>query len=205
MKNRWHSSVGKLIKGSMTSDINVTPLVDVCLVLLIIFMVVTPMLQKGVPVNLPVTEGPERTPDTEKQLQISVRSDGSVYLGPTVIRKDQVESELKTIHDRTPDRDAIRASKHGQGSPRLPSPKHRIPEPSPFCRTDSASCHPRRAMRQHREGKGIHVRGVCRAERSRRGRSVTPRALATARRRTPPQQAPAAIPDARNASSAGPS
>ena len=89
----------------MTSDINVTPLVDVCLVLLIIFMVVTPMLQKGVPINLPVTEEPEKTPDTEKQLQISVKADGSVYLGPTVVRKDQVDSELKNIHDRTPDRE----------------------------------------------------------------------------------------------------
>ncbi|HEY6141163.1 MAG TPA: biopolymer transporter ExbD [Thermoanaerobaculia bacterium] len=106
MKNhRWHSSLGKFSKQALTSDINVTPLVDVCLVLLIIFMVVTPMLQKGVPVNLPVTEEPEKTPDTEKQLIISVKSDGSVYLGSTVVLKQQVESELKNIHDRTPDRE----------------------------------------------------------------------------------------------------
>ena len=112
MKNRWHSSVGKLIKGSMTSDINVTPLVDVCLVLLIIFMVVTPMLQKGVPVNIPVTEDPEKTPDTDKQLQISVKADGSVYLGSTVVRKEQVQSELETIHQRTPDREiAVKGDK----------------------------------------------------------------------------------------------
>src|SRR5918997_1671511 len=62
-------------------EINVTPLVDVCLVLLIIFMVVTPMLQKGVPVDLPVTEAPEKTPDTEKQLQISVKGDRTVKYG----------------------------------------------------------------------------------------------------------------------------
>src|SRR5216117_1838577 len=103
MKNRWHSSVGKLIKGSMTSDINVTPLVDVCLVLLIIFMVVTPMLQKGVPVNLPVTEEPEKTPDTDKQLQISVKSDGVVYLGSAVVRKEEVQAQLEKIHEKTPD------------------------------------------------------------------------------------------------------
>ena len=89
----------------MTSDINVTPLVDVVLVLLIIFMVVTPMLQKGVPVNLPVTADPDKTPDTEKQLQISVKADGSVYLGPNVVRKDQVEAALKEIQERTPDRE----------------------------------------------------------------------------------------------------
>ena len=113
MKSRhWASSTGKFTKQSLTSDINVTPLVDVCLVLLIIFMVVTPMLQKGVPVNLPVTEEPEKTPDTDKQLQISVKADGSVYLGPTVVMKQQVESELKNIHDRTPDREiAVKGDK----------------------------------------------------------------------------------------------
>ena len=96
----------------MTSEINVTPLVDVCLVLLIIFMVVTPMLQKGVPINLPVTEEPEKTPDTDKQLQISVKSDGSVYLGTSVVRKEQVQSELELIHQKTPDREiAVKGDK----------------------------------------------------------------------------------------------
>jgi biopolymer transport protein ExbD len=112
ISHRWHSSVGKLQKTALTSDINVTPLVDVCLVLLIIFMVVTPMLQKGVPVNLPVTEEPEKTPDTDKQLQISVKADGSVYLGSTVVRKEQVQSELEQIHLRTPDREvAVKGDK----------------------------------------------------------------------------------------------
>jgi biopolymer transport protein TolR len=111
-KRHWGSSLGKFEKHGLTSDINVTPLVDVCLVLLIIFMVVTPMLQKGVPVNLPVTEDPEKTPDTEKQLQISVKADGSVYLGPNVVRKDQVDSELKAIHEHTPDREiAVKGDK----------------------------------------------------------------------------------------------
>ena len=105
MKKLSGSSLNKLSHAALTSDINVTPLVDVCLVLLIIFMVVTPMLQKGVPVNLPVTEDPEKTPDTDKQLQISVKSDGSVYLGPNVVRKDQVEAQLKDIYERTPDRE----------------------------------------------------------------------------------------------------
>src|SRR5436189_6263377 len=103
IRHRWHSSVGKLQKTAMNSEINVTPLVDVCLVLLIIFMVVTPMLQKGVPVNLPVTEEPEKTPDSEKQLLLSVKADGSVYLGSTVVRKEQLQPERATIHQHTPD------------------------------------------------------------------------------------------------------
>src|SRR5689334_10851995 len=110
--HRWHSSLGKLTHTTLNADINVTPLVDVCLVLLIIFMVVTPMLQKGVPINLPITEDPEKTPDTEKQLQISVKADGSVYLGSTVVRKEQVQSELEQIHQRTPDREiAVKGDK----------------------------------------------------------------------------------------------
>jgi len=111
-RHRWHSSAGKFQKVALNADINVTPLVDVCLVLLIIFMVVTPMLQKGVPVNLPVTEEPEKTPDTEKQLQISVKSDGVVYLGSAVVRKDEVQSQLEKIHEKTPDREiAVKGDK----------------------------------------------------------------------------------------------
>src|SRR3954462_5259132 len=102
-RHTWHSSAGKFQKAAMNSEINVTPLVDVCLVLLIIFMVVTPLLQKGVPVNLPVTEEPEKTPDTEKQLQISVKADKTVYVGPNAVRKDEVKALLKDIQERTPD------------------------------------------------------------------------------------------------------
>ena len=104
-KRKWHSSVNKLAAAPLNSEINVTPLVDVCLVLLIIFMVVTPMLQKGVPINLPTTESPEKTPDTEKQLQISVKADNTVYVGPLVIRKEEVKKALEEIQSRTPDRE----------------------------------------------------------------------------------------------------
>jgi biopolymer transport protein TolR len=111
-KRHWHSSAGKFTAAPMNSEINVTPLVDVCLVLLIIFMVVTPMLQKGIPVNLPVTAEPEKTPDTDKQLQISVKSDGSVYLGPNIVRKEQLQSSLEDIHSKTPDREiAVKGDK----------------------------------------------------------------------------------------------
>jgi len=106
------SSLSKFSKRALTSDINVTPLVDVCLVLLIIFMVVTPMLQRGVPINLPMTEEPEKTPDTDKQLQISVKADNTVYIGPNIVRKEQVKSLLEEIQQRTPDREiAVKGDK----------------------------------------------------------------------------------------------
>jgi biopolymer transport protein TolR len=92
MKRLSGNSLHKVSHADLTADINVTPLVDVCLVLLIIFMVVTPLLQKGVPVNLPVTNQPEKTPDTEKQLQISVKA-------------DEVQRTLEDIHQKTPDRE----------------------------------------------------------------------------------------------------
>ena len=60
-------------RGSLQSDINVTPLVDVCLVLLIIFMVVTPMLQKGMDVQLPTADDPDKKPENAKQKLISVK------------------------------------------------------------------------------------------------------------------------------------
>ena len=104
-KHLSSSSLSKFTKAPLTSDINVTPLVDVCLVLLIIFMVVTPLLQKGVPVNLPVTDDPQKTPDTEKQLIISVKADASVYVGSTVVRADMVTAQLKEVFERTPDRE----------------------------------------------------------------------------------------------------
>ena len=112
MRKLSGNSLGKVSHAALNSDINVTPLVDVCLVLLIIFMVVTPLLQKGVPVNLPVTEDPEKTPDTDKQLQISVKADRIVYIGPNAVRKEEVKSLLEDIQQRTPDREiAVKGDK----------------------------------------------------------------------------------------------
>jgi biopolymer transport protein TolR len=67
--------------GSVQSDINVTPLVDVCLVLLIIFMVVTPLLQSGIPVLLPETSNPEKYPEGQKQVKVAIQEDGKIFLG----------------------------------------------------------------------------------------------------------------------------
>jgi biopolymer transport protein ExbD len=81
-------------------DINVTPLVDVCLVLLIIFMVVTPMLQQGVDVLLP--EGPhaEKKPGKETDLIISIKPDGSVFVGQDWIPDKDVSKYIKNEFEK---------------------------------------------------------------------------------------------------------
>ena len=85
-------------------DINVTPLVDVCLVLLIIFMVVTPMLQAGVDVMLP--EGPhaEKKPGQTGDLIISVKSDGTVFVGQNWIPDKDLPTYLTAEYQKDPAR-----------------------------------------------------------------------------------------------------
>ena len=81
------------------SDINVTPMVDVMLVLLIIFMVITPMLQKGVSVDMARVENPRQMPDAEKEdaVLIAVTRDGKIYLGSSTIRADEITTKVKDL------------------------------------------------------------------------------------------------------------
>src|SRR6204780_4855227 len=79
------------------SDINVTPMVDVMLVLLIIFMVVTPMLQKGVSVDMAKAENPRDMQDADKDdaVIVAVTRDGKIYLGNTAIAKEDITGQIK--------------------------------------------------------------------------------------------------------------
>ncbi len=81
------------------SEINVTPLVDVVLVLLIIFMVVTPMLHRGVHIDLPETQNHAKKQDTGEQLVVSVRADGA-YIETDKLEGQalmtRLQKELKT-------------------------------------------------------------------------------------------------------------
>src|SRR5262245_41574021 len=92
---------------AVKSEINVTPLVDVCLVLLIIFMVVTPMLQQGVDVSLPDTVNPPKMPEGGKQLNIAIKSDGSVYVGQQWIPNESLLTALRDIYNQTPDKSVV--------------------------------------------------------------------------------------------------
>ena len=88
----------------MKGDINVTPLVDVCLVLLIIFMVVTPMLQQGVDVLLPTGTHSEKKPGQEGDLIISIKADGTVFVGQDWIPDRNLVTYLRAEHQKNPGR-----------------------------------------------------------------------------------------------------
>jgi biopolymer transport protein ExbD/biopolymer transport protein TolR len=81
------------------SDINVTPMVDVMLVLLIIFMVITPMLQKGVSVDMAKVSNPHDMQDADKEdaAVLAVTRDGKIYLGSAHIEPDQITVKLKDM------------------------------------------------------------------------------------------------------------
>jgi biopolymer transport protein ExbD/biopolymer transport protein TolR len=98
--------------AKVNSDINVTPMVDVMLVLLIIFMVITPMLQKGVSVDLAKVNNPESMPDADKEdaLIVAVMRDGRVYFGRDQISPDQLTDKIKDrLASRTDKRVFVRA------------------------------------------------------------------------------------------------
>jgi biopolymer transport protein TolR len=82
--------------GKVNSNINVTPMVDVMLVLLIIFMVITPMVQNKVAVTLPQTLTPEVMPDADKEdsVVVAVTRDGHTYLGAEQIALDDIGAKV---------------------------------------------------------------------------------------------------------------
>ena len=84
-------------KGGVSADINVTPMIDILLVLLIIFMVITPMLQKGVSVDMAKVSSPTPMPDADKEdaLLIAVMRDGKIFFGTDRVEPDQLTLKVK--------------------------------------------------------------------------------------------------------------
>ena len=89
------------------SEINVTPLVDVMLVLLIIFMVVTPMLQKGKPVLLPQTDHPDKKPESDKELLISVQSDKQIFIDAKWFPDQEFAAKMREYGERASSKDVL--------------------------------------------------------------------------------------------------
>ena len=83
--------------SKVNSNINVTPMVDVMLVLLIIFMVITPMLQNKVPVDMAKVDNPTAMPDADKEdaIVVAITRDGGVFLGQNKVALSELGSQVR--------------------------------------------------------------------------------------------------------------
>jgi biopolymer transport protein ExbD len=92
----------------VVSDINVTPMVDVMLVLLIIFMVITPMLSKGQNVNMVKTRNPIKMQEADREdaILIAITRDGKVFLSPgnLMLQPDQLSGKIKDLQQNRQDK-----------------------------------------------------------------------------------------------------
>ena len=84
-------------RGGLNSDINVTPLVDVMLVLLIIMMIVAPLLQKGAPVRLPTAANSVDKPETQGQTVVAVAANGDYYVNGVPVPFAEVKRRVTDI------------------------------------------------------------------------------------------------------------
>jgi biopolymer transport protein ExbD len=84
-------------KGGLKADINVTPLVDVMLVLLIIMMLIAPMLQQGVSVKLPQASNSADKPETQDQTVVAVTSDKRIYLNGVPLQEAELGTRVTTL------------------------------------------------------------------------------------------------------------
>ena len=101
----------------VNSNINVTPMVDVMLVLLIIFMVITPMLQNKVAITLAQVENPQAMPDADKEdaIVVAVTRDGGVYLGQNKVDPSQLGSLVRDkLADKADKMIYVRADERAQ-------------------------------------------------------------------------------------------
>jgi biopolymer transport protein ExbD len=91
-------------KGGLKADINVTPLVDVMLVLLIIMMLVAPMLQKGVDVKLPQAANTSDKPDTQEQTVVHVTADNRFFVNGVPVDRRDFADRVATVLEDTKER-----------------------------------------------------------------------------------------------------
>ena len=91
-------------KGSLKADINVTPLVDVMLVLLIIMMLIAPMLQKGVDVRLPLADNTVDKPETQDQTVLAVDARNGFWVNGVQVDKKELGTRVKSVLEEKAER-----------------------------------------------------------------------------------------------------
>ena len=90
-------------RRAILPEMNVTPLVDVVLVLLIIFMVVTPQIEAGASVELPTATNPDKENKELKPVTVSLASNGAFFLDRKELKRDALLTELKAVHQKDPE------------------------------------------------------------------------------------------------------
>jgi len=95
---------GRRRAHSVMSDINVTPMVDVMLVLLVIFMITAPMLSTGVAVNLPKAHAKALGQKDSSPLEVSIDKKGIIYMGDSKVKLARLKGILLAIAEESPDR-----------------------------------------------------------------------------------------------------
>ena len=93
--------------GGVKSEINVTPLVDVMLVLLIIMMLVAPLLNQGVPLRLPVASNTSEKPDTQDQTVVSIGPDKRVYVNSVEVQGGSLRRRIDEVLENKADKIVI--------------------------------------------------------------------------------------------------
>jgi biopolymer transport protein TolR len=91
-------------KGGVKSDINVTPLVDVMLVLLIIMMLVAPMLQQGVSVKLPIAGNTTDKPEVQGQTVVAIAANKSMYLNAKMVQEGEMATKVSELLENSKDK-----------------------------------------------------------------------------------------------------
>ena len=88
--------------GGLNSDINVTPMIDVLLVLLIIFMIIQPLNRQTIPIQVPPPQTAAPSTAQSTQIVLELRDDGSYAINGQLVPKDQLDAQIHSIYDARP-------------------------------------------------------------------------------------------------------
>ncbi|NVJ28297.1 MULTISPECIES: ExbD/TolR family protein [Myxococcus] len=100
-------------RSSITPEMNVTPLVDVVLVLLIIFMVVTPQIESGASVELPAATNPDKENKELEPTTVSLAANGAIFMDRKELKKEALLVELKSLREKKPDSPVVLKADRG--------------------------------------------------------------------------------------------
>jgi len=88
--------------GGISSDINVTPMIDVLLVLLIIFMIIQPLNRQTIPIQVPPLQNTATASGPSNQIVLEIRDDGTYAINGQVVPKDQLDAQIHSVYDARP-------------------------------------------------------------------------------------------------------